>query len=229
MICAAPISNAVPISVVTQIELVGEQLTATMRATEGGLDGQAVIEGPLDTLPTAPFLVYPLTTPLQGRANLRGEIGPVVELFLPPRTDVAGQIDTDLEFTVPTTPTGLAGRIALTEGRFEQGVLGLNLKNITMIAELSGETFNVPTLSAEGGERRHTQRIGAHGSGRRAPGPWIFRPKNCGSSTAAKAMPKSAASSPCPARRSCSAWRETSASPMPISILRDCPSRACRR
>lgn len=146
----SPISNAVPISVVTQIELVGEQLTATMRATEGGLDGQAVIQGPLDTLPTAPFLVYPLTTPLQGRADLRGEIGPVVELFLPPRTDVAGQIDTDLEFTVPTTPTGLAGRIALTEGRFEQGVLGLNLKNITMIAELSGETFNVPTLSAEG-------------------------------------------------------------------------------
>jgi len=146
----SPISTAVPISIATQITLANEQLTATMRATEGGLDGQALIEGPVDTLPNAPFLVFPLATPLQGRADLKGEIGPVVELFLPPRTDVAGQIDTDIEFTVPTTPTGLAGRIALTEGRFEQGVLGLNLKNITMIAELSGETFNVPTLSAEG-------------------------------------------------------------------------------
>lgn len=146
----SPISTAVPISIVTQITLADEQLTATLRATEGGLDGQALIEGPIDTLPTEPFLVYPLVTPLQGRANLQGEIGPVVELFLPPRTDVAGTIDTEIAFTVPSTPTGLNGRIALTDGRFEQGVLGLNLKNITMIAELFGETFTVPTLSAEG-------------------------------------------------------------------------------
>jgi len=146
----SPISDADAISVLGSVSLSNEQLSMTMGATEGGLSGQASIDGAVDTYPRAPFMTFPPANPLQGKADLNGEIGPIVELFLPPQTDVAGRIDTTLSFTIPNTPTGLQGRVALTDGQFEQGALGLELTDIAMVAELSGETISVPTLSARG-------------------------------------------------------------------------------
>jgi translocation and assembly module TamB len=146
----SPISDSEPITVAMDVTLADEQLAVALGATEGGLSGQARLAGGVETLPRAPFLIYPPAVPLAGSANLGGEIGPIVELFLPPRTNVAGQIETDVSFTVPSTPTGLQGRIALTEGVFEQGALGLELIDIAILAELSGETITVPRLSARG-------------------------------------------------------------------------------
>lgn len=146
----SPISDSEPISIVTDLVLENEVLTVTLGATEGGLSGQAQLAGTVETGPRAPFLTYPPAVPLAGSADLRGEIGPIVELFLPPRTNVAGQIETDLRFTVPTTPTGLEGRVVLSNGIFEQGALGLQLIDIGMEIELAGETISVPRLSARG-------------------------------------------------------------------------------
>lgn len=146
----SPISQSEPISLLARIELSDQRLLATMEATEGGLSGQARLAGPVQTFVRAPFLQWPPEAPLQGEANFRGEVGPLVEIFLPPRTDVAGQVDTELRFTVPMSRSDLTGRIALTKGLFEQGALGLRLENIAITAELSGETISVPTLSAEG-------------------------------------------------------------------------------
>lgn len=146
----SPVSDSEPVSVLTEIVLAGEQLTVTLGATEGGLTGQARLAGAVETRPRVPFLTYPPAVPLSGTADLRGEIGPLVEIFLPPRTDMAGQIETNLRFTVPSTPTGLQGRIALTNGVFEQGALGLELIDISLLAELSGEIITVPRLSARG-------------------------------------------------------------------------------
>ncbi|WP_298917340.1 translocation/assembly module TamB domain-containing protein [uncultured Algimonas sp.] len=159
----SPISKAQAVSVIAEITLRDDMLRAVTRAEDGGLSGNAVIEGRIETLPQAPFVVYPPGTPLQGRADLSGEIGPVVEIFLPPQTDVSGRIDTDLRFTLPNTPTGLQGRVALTNGRFEQGAIGLELQDIEMVAELSGETIAVPTFSARGprgGTLRGSGRMG---------------------------------------------------------------------
>lgn len=146
----SPISDSDPITVAMDMSLANEQFDLALGATEGGLSGHARLAGPVETLPRAPFLIYPPAVPLVGRADLRGEIGPIVELFLPSRTNVAGQIEMDVSFTVPSTPTGLQGRIALTEGVFEQGALGLELIDITVMAELSGQTITVPRVSARG-------------------------------------------------------------------------------
>lgn len=146
----SPISDSEPITIAMDLTLANEQFALIMGATEGGLSGQARLEGLVETFPRAPFVLYPPAVPLVGTADLKGEIGPIIELFLPPRTNVAGQIKTDLKFTVPTTPAGLQGHIALTDGVFEQGQLGLELIDITVIAVLSGQTITVPRVSARG-------------------------------------------------------------------------------
>lgn len=146
----SPISDSEPITVAINLSLANEQLALSLGATEGGLSGQARLAGAVDTFPRAPFLLYPPAVPLSGSADLRGEIGPIVEIFLPPRTNVAGQIETDIQFTVPSTRTGLQGHIALSDGVFEQGALGLELIDITVLAELSGQTITVPRVSARG-------------------------------------------------------------------------------
>lgn len=146
----SPISDSEPITIAMDLTLVQEQLNLTMGATEGGLSGQAQIAGAVETKTRAPFLTYPPAVPLMGSADLRGEIGPIVELFLPPRTNVAGEIETDLRFTIPTTPAGLVGRVVLSKGIFEQGTLGLELVDIAVVVELAGETITVPRLSARG-------------------------------------------------------------------------------
>lgn len=146
----SPISQAEPISVRLQADLASEILTATLEATEGGLSGQARITGPVQTYARAPYLEWPPETPLQGQADLQGQVGPLVEVFLPPRTDVAGRIDSDIRFTVPLNRTGLVGDVSITDGVFEQGAIGLRLEDISLVAELQGETIRVPTLSANG-------------------------------------------------------------------------------
>lgn len=146
----SPISDAEAITVVSNVTLQNERLLVTTGATEGGLSGQAGLEGDVETLARFPYLVWPPVIPLQGSANLQGEIGPVVELFLPPQTDVAGRIDTDMDFTVPPSASGLRGRVTLTDGQFEQGALGLRLEAITLSAELTGDSVTVPSLSARG-------------------------------------------------------------------------------
>jgi autotransporter translocation and assembly factor TamB len=146
----SPVSDSEPVSVLTEIVLAGEELTITLGATEGGLSGEARLAGAVETFPSAPFITYPPAVPLSGTADLRGEIGPIIEIFLPARTNMAGQIETDLRFTVPSTPDGMQGEIALTNGTFEQGALGLELVDITMRAELSGQTITVPQLTARG-------------------------------------------------------------------------------
>ncbi|MGB6229920.1 MAG: translocation/assembly module TamB domain-containing protein [Litorimonas sp.] len=160
---ANPSSDAEPVSVVADLRLRNEYLIATLKATEGGLNGAALIEGPVDTFARAPFMQYPPAQPLQGRANIRGEVGPLLELFLPPRTDVSGRIETVASFTVPNRPDAMNGRFSLTNGRFEQGALGLRLQDIAMTAELSGETIVVPSVSAngvDGGSLRGSGRMG---------------------------------------------------------------------
>lgn len=146
----SPISDSESISVVTDLILENEQLVVTLGATEGGLSGQARLAGAVETVPRAPFLIYPPAEPLLGHADLSGEIGPIIELFLPPRTNVAGQIEMDLRFTVPATPAGLEGRVEFSDGIFEQGAFGLELVDIAVVVELAGETITVPSLSARG-------------------------------------------------------------------------------
>ncbi|MEM9599516.1 MAG: translocation/assembly module TamB domain-containing protein [Pseudomonadota bacterium] len=146
----SPISEAPPVSVLSRVELASEQLMVTLEAIEGGLSGQAVIAGPVMTGRQAPYLQWPPVEPLEGQAVFDGEIGPLVEIFLPPRTDVAGRVESDVRFTVPVSRRDIVGRVAIRDGQFEQGALGLRLRAITMEAELTGESIIVPTLSAEG-------------------------------------------------------------------------------
>jgi autotransporter translocation and assembly factor TamB len=161
----SPISDADAVTIQTEINLADERLRIATQATEGGLEGSARLVGPVETLPRAPYIVFPPAVPLQGRADLSGEIGPVAEIFLPPLTDVAGRIESDLRFTVPHTPAALKGRVEVTDGVFEQGSVGLRLREMSLLAELDGEIITVPRLSARGADGGSLEGSGRMGLG----------------------------------------------------------------
>ncbi len=145
-----PGSDAEPVSAIVTVALQNEQLRAEMRANEGNLDGGITLSGPVDTLPSAPFMVWPPATPLSGTADLDGNIGALAELVLPPQTDVRGRLDADLDFTVPPDVDRVQGTIALSEGVFEQGVLGVKLNSIGLDARIAGRTLTVSRFDARG-------------------------------------------------------------------------------
>ncbi|MGB3455448.1 MAG: translocation/assembly module TamB domain-containing protein, partial [Litorimonas sp.] len=147
------------------VELQDEVLRIVSEAMDGGLDGSARLVGPVQTLTRAPFLVFPPEVPLQGRANLSGEIGPVAEIFLPPLTDVAGRIESDLRFTFPHQAAALKGRVEVSDGVFEQGAIGLRLRDMGLLAELDGDIITVPRLSARGADGGTLEGSGRMGLG----------------------------------------------------------------
>lgn len=146
----SPGSDGDPVGFDITLSLQGEQLDLAMVAADEALTGQVGISGTVDTQPSAPFLNWPPATPLSGTADLRGDIGPVAELFLPPLTNVSGQLNTDLRFTVPPNVEAYDGQLSITDGIFEQGTIGLNLIDIDVRANLNARQLSVSNFTAQG-------------------------------------------------------------------------------
>jgi autotransporter translocation and assembly factor TamB len=146
----SPIGTRAPVNIRGKATLMDEQLSIKVSSDENGLAGFISLEGPVETRMQAPFIQYPPTTPLQGTIDLTGRIGAVVDIFVSEQTDLTGQLDANATFSVPYAPTQLRGSVRLRDGVFEQGDVGLALRDISLTAELNGEELNVPEFSALG-------------------------------------------------------------------------------
>ena len=147
---ANPGSDTEPVTVRTTIALANERLDVRADVVDGSLSGNITLGGSVDTFPRAPFMQWPPVQPLDGRVDVNGDIGPLVELFLPPQTDVSGQLDADFTFVQPTDLSRVSGVITLRNGVFEQGAFGLRLRDITTDIRMAGLTVDVTTFSANG-------------------------------------------------------------------------------
>ena len=145
-----PGSDADTVSLRVEVGLQNEVLDVRAVPVGATLDGAITLGGAVDTFPRAPFMQWPPTEALKGRAQIAGDIGPLAELFLPPQTDVSGRLNMDVNFLQPTDLERVNGSITLANGVFEQGALGLRLQDINTDIALRGLTIDVARFDARG-------------------------------------------------------------------------------
>jgi autotransporter translocation and assembly factor TamB len=90
------------------------------------------------------------TAPTNFEIRSFGEIGPVADLFLPSSTGLSGNIDLDINGTLPPSGPVATGSFRLQDGTFEQVTLGLELNTIDLAAGLEPGALTIKTLSASG-------------------------------------------------------------------------------
>jgi autotransporter translocation and assembly factor TamB len=125
------------------------QLAFTAKSTSGALSGGAQLNGALATSVSPPFVTWPPATPLQGEATANGNIGSLMELFLPPETNLSGNVNLDMRYSLPLEARGMTGTMSLTGGGVEQGSIGLTLKDLNFRSAFEGTTISVTELSAK--------------------------------------------------------------------------------
>jgi translocation and assembly module TamB len=134
--------------VTLEVKLLGDLLSIDMQTTSGELSGNATLGGRINTLSSVPFVTWPPQTPLQGTAKANGGIGALAELFLPPETDITGNLALDMSYSVPLDARGLNGTLVLNSGSLEQGNIGLSLENIVLESEFIGTSVSVSRFAA---------------------------------------------------------------------------------
>ena len=124
------------------------QLEATSQGED--LEGRATLAGFVETLSRSPFVDWPPENTLTGKAEASGKIGSIAELFLPPETEVKGGVNLNLNYSYPLDARGLNGTMAMREGEFENGTIGLKLKDIIFDANFTGTQVTVSRFDAKG-------------------------------------------------------------------------------
>ena len=125
------------------------QLAFSANSTSGALSGGAQLKGALSTSASPPFVTWPPATPLQGEATANGNINSLMELFLPPETNMSGNVNLDMRYSLPLEARGMTGTMSLTDGGVEQGSIGLTLKDLNFRSVFEGTAISVTELSAK--------------------------------------------------------------------------------
>lgn len=141
-------SDAAPLNASLTGTILNNLLSVEVQSTTGALSGQANLGGTVSTIPRPPYLTWPPATALTGDAKASGNIGPLAELFLPPETNVSGGLNMEMQYSVPLDKRGINGNIAMTGGAFEQGTIGLILKDISFASVFTGKTVTVTQFTA---------------------------------------------------------------------------------
>ena len=143
-----PGSDAAVLDAALTGQILNNQLTLRAESTSGALSGQATLGGTVSTQVLPPFLGWPPATPLRGEAKAAGDIGSLAELFLPPETNVGGNLNLDMRYSLPLEARGMTGTMSMTGGTFEQGAIGLILKEMNFASVFEGTTISVSRFSA---------------------------------------------------------------------------------
>jgi len=61
-----------------------------------------------------------------------------MELFLPPETNMSGNVNLDMRYSLPLEARGMTGTMSLTDGGVEQGSIGLTLKDLNFRSVFEG-------------------------------------------------------------------------------------------
>ena len=145
-----PGGDSPPVSGSLSAQINNNALILRAQSQSDVLNAATELSGELTPIKTVPFVQWPPSRPLMGTAEASGDFGPLAELFLPPETDISGVINLSSAYTLPLDSAALKGRLNLQDGVFEQGFIGLKLKEIDMEAEFSGDAITVSSLTANG-------------------------------------------------------------------------------
>ncbi len=145
-----PGSRGEPVNVNLEAALTEGNLTLTAQSQSETFSGQTQISGRLQTTGLPPFITWPPQKALSGQAAASGDIGTIAELFLPPETDVSGDLSLDMTYSFPLDVNGMNGTLTLNGGRFEQGILGVHLTDMAFKSVFSGLSLAVSDFSANG-------------------------------------------------------------------------------
>lgn len=133
--------------------LVGDQLTATLKATdgEGDLDMIAQVDAPMIT----DFAVRRIAVDPGQDTRLilegGGPIAPIWAMMAPPDLRVEGVVALDLKAEGPLSDLRPSGVASLQQGILEDGVTGLFLKEISLDADVYPDAISARNVSATGG------------------------------------------------------------------------------
>ena len=146
-----PGSDAAALDATLSGQIVGNQLTMRVDSNSGALSGNTSLGGTVTTISAPPFVQWPPQSPLRGVASAEGSITSLMDLFMPPETNVGGDLSLDMKYSLPLEARGMNGTMSLANGSFEQGDIGLTLKEINFASIFDGTTISVSRFSAKDG------------------------------------------------------------------------------
>lgn len=144
-------------------KLDGEALALDLTAANTeGLKAEANVVLPAETS-AAPFRVaIARLRPLRGAFSAQGEVRPLWDLLVGGERSLAGKVTTDGTFSGTLANPGATGRIAVADGRFDDGATGLSLRNVALKADFARDTVNITQAAGtdgHGGSLAGTGRI----------------------------------------------------------------------
>jgi translocation and assembly module TamB len=127
----------------------GDKLTVSAAATnQNGLKSSASVTVPAEAS-AVPFRVaINRKKPMEGRFDIDGELQPVWDLFFGGERTLGGHLVAQGTLGGSLGDPRLAGQANLANGRFEDSITGLKLRNVTVAANLDQDAITVTKFAA---------------------------------------------------------------------------------
>ena len=142
------------LSVDGQVKAVLEDQILNIEATAtnaGGLRSEAVMTLPVQASAAPLRLAIATREPMRGRFSANGEIKPLWDLLVGGDRSLSGIVDMDGTMAGTLADLRLAGHADLKSGAFEDGALGLKLRDMTVSADLADNAIDVNSFTAADG------------------------------------------------------------------------------
>ncbi|MES2034504.1 MAG: translocation/assembly module TamB domain-containing protein [Pseudomonadota bacterium] len=142
------------LSVDGQVKAVLDDQILNIEATAtnaGGLKSEAVMTLPVRASAAPLRLAVATREPMRGRFSANGEIKPLWDLLVGGDRSLSGIVDMDGTMAGTLADLRLAGHADLKSGAFEDGALGLKLRDVTVSADLADNAIDVNTFTAADG------------------------------------------------------------------------------
>ncbi len=132
--------------------LADTSLSITGTATNaGGLRSAVSLVLPVEASAAPLHLAIARQQPMRGQFMAEGEIKPLWDLLVGGERSVSGQVSMAGTIAGSLADPRLAGRAELARGAFEDGVIGLKLEDLSIVAVLSDNAIDVSRFSATDG------------------------------------------------------------------------------
>ncbi|WP_084397009.1 translocation/assembly module TamB domain-containing protein [Henriciella aquimarina] len=148
---ARPETEIGPIDLFLDGQLQPQRLDLQLRAQDSDiLDALINTEVPVTTSASAPFITRDPSGDIPFNATLDGQIEAVAALVVPPQMVLKGLVEGQVSGRLPNLNDSFEGQMALSEGVFEHGDLGMVLQDIRAQTTLGGGSVTLESLEARG-------------------------------------------------------------------------------
>lgn len=126
-------------------------LVEAVATNAGGLRSQASLTLPVEASAAPLRLAIARKEPMRGSFAANGEIKPLWDLLVGGERTLAGVVDMNGTIGGSLADPRLSGHAELREGTFEDGVIGLKLEDVAVVANLADNAIDVSRFSATDG------------------------------------------------------------------------------